>query len=361
MTLSSEQRVEKWVRKEIRDLSAYVVPDSSGMIKLDAMENPYSWPSELLDDWLQSMRTAELNRYPDPDALLLKGQLRHSLSVGAAHDILLGNGSDELIQMIAMAVAQPGRVIMAPEPSFVMYQMIAKFVGMEFQGVPLQSDFSLDLPAMLAAIEKYQPAVIFLAYPNNPTGNLFDDGDLQQIIKAADGLVVIDEAYFSFAQSTFMDRLADFPNMVVMRTLSKSGLAGLRLGILVGSPAWIEEFDKVRLPYNINILTQVSAAFALRHQQAFDEQAQLIRADRSKMYQALQSLDGVEVFPSQANFFLFRVESDRADEIFKSLKKKNILVKNLHKSGGLLTDCLRVTVGTEKENAAFLNALQEAL
>ena len=250
-TLRSPQ---DWIRPQIRALSAYHVPPATGMVKLDAMENPYRWPKEMIEQWLVQLHAVELNRYPDPTASQLLPDLRTVMSVPPNSTVILGNGSDELIQMLLMAMADPHHVVLAPTPSFVMYQLLASVVGMPFVGVPLNADFSLNRNAMLAAIAAQQPAVIFLAYPNNPTGNLFDTQTVHEIIQAAPGVVVVDEAYHAFAGASFMHALPQYPNLLVMRTLSKMGLAGLRLGMLAGSAAWLQEFDKVRFLYNINVL-----------------------------------------------------------------------------------------------------------
>ncbi|MCB1733859.1 MAG: histidinol-phosphate transaminase [Gammaproteobacteria bacterium] len=357
--------IEQWIRPEIRSLSAYHVPAPGDLIKLDAMENPYTWEPDLIEAWLETLRGVSVNRYPDPSSSQLKARLREAMAVPPGADILLGNGSDEIIQMIAMALAQPGRVVMAPEPSFVMYRMIATFVGMDYVGVPLNADFALDLDAMLTAIAEHRPAVIFLAYPNNPTGNLFPAEHIEAILNAADGLVVVDEAYAPFTDASFMSRLGtadgEFPNLVVMRTVSKMGLAGLRLGLLAGDPAWLNEFDKLRLPYNINVLTQVSADFALANADVFDRQTRAIRHERERMLSALRAMDGLTVFPSDANFILLRTPPDRATAVFMALKAAGLLIKNLSGVGGPLTDCLRVTVGRPEENDAFLAGLRGAL
>lgn len=356
-------KVTKWVRPEIRALSAYHVPNPQNLIKLDAMENPYPWPEAMVEDWLACLREVSLNRYPDPSPQDLKASLRQAMSVPEGMDILLGNGSDELIQMIALSLAQPRRVVLAPEPSFVMYSMVARFTGMDYVGVPLSSsksnDFSLDVNAMLAAIEQHQPAIVFLAYPNNPTGNLFDRDAMNAVIEASPGLVVVDEAYHAFAGDSFMDDLGRFDNLVVMRTVSKMGLAGLRLGLLAGPSAWLSEFDKTRLPYNINVLTQVSARFAFSHREVLDQQTQQICNDRESLMQALLSIEGITPFPSRANFILFRVAD--TDAVFAALKERGILVKNLNSVGGALMACLRVTVGTPEENRAFIQALKDVL
>lgn len=362
MTDPTQKKVTAWVRPEIRALSAYHVPDPGVLIKLDAMENPYGWPEPMVQDWLETLRTLPLNRYPDPSGRAVQDALRAAMAIPAVYDILLGNGSDELIQMILLAVAQPGRVVLAPEPAFVMYRMISTFVGMDYVGVPLNAtDFTLDMPALRDAIAKHQPAVLFLAYPNNPTGNLFDAEQIHELIRLSPGLVVVDEAYLPFAEASLIDALSEFDNLLILRTVSKLGLAGLRLGLLIGAPVWLSEIDKVRLPYNINVLTQASAAFALKHSAVLDEQAARIRVERERVYKALCSLPGLTVWPSRANFILLRAPTGRANAIFAELKQSGVLIKNLHGNGGVLSDCLRITVGTPEENNALLAGLRAAL
>lgn len=353
--------VEQIIRPEIAQLHAYAVPDASGFVKLDAMENPYAWDDATQKAWLSDIARAQINRYPEPDPAKLKARIKSIFDVPEGFDIILGNGSDELIQILALTIAKPGAVIMAPEPTFVMYRMIATFSGLRFVGVPLKSDFSLDVEAMLAAIKKDSPALIYLAYPNNPTGNLFDRAAIEKILQTSSGLIVLDEAYSAFASDTFMSDLPRYDNLLVMRTLSKMGLAGLRLGFLAGAPMWLSEFNKIRLPYNINVLTQFSVEFALKHKAVFDKQTQQIQRDRQWLITELQQIPGLEVYSSEANFVLFRSPSGEATRIFTALKNARILIKNLSPQGGLLRDCLRVTVGTPQENRAFITALNSIL
>lgn len=356
--MKDQEKITQWVRPEIQALSAYHVPDASGLIKLDAMENPYTWPEELRREWLELLHGVDVNRYPDPQATALKQRLMESMDIPDGAGLLLGNGSDELIMMLALTLAGPDRTVLSVAPGFVMYRMIATFAGMAYQGVPLRADdFSLDLPAVLAAIDRHQPAVIYLAYPNNPTGNLYSEDDVRQVIEAAPGLVVVDEAYAPFTDASFMGEVGRYSNLLVMRTLSKMGLAGLRLGYLAGPESWLAEIDKTRLPYNINVLTQVSAEFALRHEAVFDGQTRLIRQERARLFNALQDMPGIRAFPSEANFILVRMPPQRANEIHSALKSVGVLVKNLHGTHALLTDCLRITVGRPEENQAFLHAL----
>ena len=355
------QLIEHLIRPEIRALQAYHVPDAGDMIKLDAMENPYRWPPALIEEWLACLRQVSLNRYPEPSPQRLKEALRTAMAIPAECSILLGNGSDEIIQLLALALSAPGRSVLTPEPGFAMYRLIAAATAMRYVGVPLSADFNLDLPAMLTAIAQHQPALVFLAYPNNPTGNLFDRQAVQAIIEASPGLVIVDEAYHVFAGQSFMSELGHYPNLLIMRTVSKMGLAGLRLGLLAGNKAWLDELDKLRLPYNINVLTQASAEFALSHQAILEAQARQICHDREQLSAALQQCPGLVVYPSRANFILFRTPSGRADAIFAALKAAGVLIKNLHGTHSALHDCLRVTVGTPSENSAFLAALKNAL
>ena len=351
--------VEQVIRPEILRLSPYHVPSSSGMIKLDAMENPYSLPEGLQEEIAQLVTTISANRYPDSNSVSLKSSLRETMEIPMGMDIMLGNGSDEIIQIIASALARPGAVLMSVEPAFVMFRMIATYTNMEYIGVPLKADFSLDLDLMLDAITKHQPAVIFIAYPNNPTGNSFDVEAVSRIIESAPGVVVVDEAYHAFADSSFIDKLSEYPNLLLMRTLSKLGLAGLRLGFLTGRSEWLLQLEKVRLPYNVGVLTQEVTRKILQYPDVLQQQVDAIKAERIVMSKYLNVLDGVEAFPSDANFILFRVSE--ASQIFSALKQRNILIKNLDGAHPLLKNCLRVTIGTPDENKQFLQALQECI
>jgi histidinol-phosphate aminotransferase len=348
------------LREEILALQAYHVPEASGFVKLDAMENPYPLPPPLRARVAQLAANAPINRYPDAGAVALKARLRQAMNIPAGADLLLGNGSDEIIQMLTMGVARPDAVILGVEPSFVMFRMIAALVGVRFVGVPLRAgDFGLDRDAVLGAIREHRPALVFLAYPNNPTGNLFDRDALTRIIETAPGLVVIDEAYHVFAAESFLPLVTAHDNLLVMRTVSKLGLAGLRLGFAAGSAQWLQQFDKLRLPYNVNVLSQLVAETVLAEYEVLAEQAWAIREERGRLFEGLSALRGVTAFPSRANFILFRVSD--ATGVFERLKQRRILIKNLHGSHPLLAGCLRVTVGTPQENRTFLSALSDSL
>ena len=348
-------------RKEILGMTAYKVVDAKDFIKLDAMENPYTWSDQIKNEWLAEMKHCPINRYPDPEAKQLVDVLRETYHIDQKEGLLLGNGSDEIIQILLMALSARSTVLV-PSPEFVMYKQVALSLGLNYQSIPLKADdFSLDLPAMLQAIKTVSPAIIFLAYPNNPTGNLFAEEDIEVILKATDGLVVIDEAYAPFANASFLNKTEQFQNLLVMRTVSKLGLAGLRLGFLVGNNKVIEQLNKIRLPYNINSLTQLTAKFALNNHALFDQQTKQICRDRSIVLEQLNKLPQLKTYPSSANFILFKTAEKQATAIFNALKEQGILIKNLSPQGGVLADCLRVTIGKPDENEAFIQALSDIL
>jgi histidinol-phosphate aminotransferase len=345
------------VRPEILALKAYHVAPAEGMVKLDAMENPYALPENIRRGLAEVLARVALNRYPDPSAPKLRALIARKMGVPAGMEVMLGNGSDDLIQIVTLALAKPGAVMMYPGPTFVMYAMNATFFGLRAVAAGLREDFSLDAEAFIRAMGEHKPALVYIAYPNNPTGVLYSENDVLRIIEACPGLVVLDEAYHVFAQKTFMPHLARFANLVVMRTVSKLGLAGIRLGYLAARPQWVEQFNKVRQVYNVNVLTQAAATFMLERLDVLEEQAGRIRAERELLGKALRALPGVTVFPSQANFFLIRVPD--ADKTFQALKRQGVLVRNLNSPA--LEHCLRVTVGTPEENRILVNALREAL
>jgi len=348
-------RVAATIRAEIRALSAYPVAKAAGMVKLDAMENPYGLSTQARADIAAAAANVPVNRYPDGAGDAVKAVLRRSLGLPDTVGMILGNGSDELLQMLTVAVARPGAVVLAPDPSFVMYRLNALFANARFVAIPLRADFSLDTEAMLAAIAREQPALVWLAYPNNPTGNLFPAADVERILRAAPGLVAVDEAYYAFADATFLPRVLEFPNLVVVRTVSKIGMAGARLGYAAAHPAWIAEIEKVRPPYNVNALTQAVVPVLLEHEEVFAEQAATLCRERARVATALAALRRVTVFPTQANFVLIRVPE--AQHWFATLRDAGILVKNVSAMHPLLANCLRITIGTPAENDALLDAL----
>ena len=365
--------IQRRIRQDVKSMHAYAIQDSAGMVKLDAMENPHRLPLELQEALGKRLGALALNRYPDGRVNQLRQALATYAQMPDGCDIMLGNGSDELISLLAMAcdvavdpVTGKKPVILAPLPGFVMYAMSATLQGLDFVGVPLTADFALDEAAMLAAIAQSQPAIVYLAYPNNPTANLWDRGAMERVVAAAGrvgSLVVIDEAYQPFSSRTYLDAIRAEPeahtHVLLMRTLSKFGLAGVRLGYMMGPKALIAEVDKVRPPYNISVLNCECALFALEHQQVFAAQALEIRAQRAMLLGALQAMAGVKAWGSDANMVLVRVLD--AQKTFDGLKARGVLVKNVSKMHPLLAQCLRLTVGTADENTRLLGALQESI
>jgi histidinol-phosphate aminotransferase len=369
--------IARHIRHDVQGMHAYAIQDSQGMVKLDAMENPHRLPLELQAALGQRLGAAAINRYPDARIADLRRAVAEYARMPEGCALMLGNGSDELIALLAMvcdvapdpaAAAKP--VILAPAPGFVMYAMSAQLQGLDFVGVPLSADFELDTPAMLAAIAKHQPALVYLAYPNNPTANLWDAQAMDAIVAAAGqagSLVVVDEAYQPFSSRSYLDTIAADPqhyaHVLLLRTLSKFGLAGVRIGYLMGLSELIAQIDKVRPPYNISVLNAECALFALEHAEVFASQAEDIKAQRAFLLQAFSRMAGLEAFPSDANMILVRLEGEqsRASVVFEALKTQGILVKNVSKMHALLANCLRITVGTAAENKQLLAALQEIL
>ena len=360
MTVSSQ--LMRRIRQDVQSMHAYAIQDSVGMVKLDAMENPFRLPPELQKALGERLGALALNRYPDGRVNDLRRALAAHAGMPEGYDIMLGNGSDELISLLALACDVPGACVLAPVPGFVMYAMSAQLQGLDFHGVPLTVDFELDQAAMLDAIAAHKPSIVYLAYPNNPTGNLWSDESIEKIIiaqGAQGGLVVMDEAYQPFSSQTYLDRMVKHPHVLLMRTLSKFGLAGVRLGYMMGPKALIAEIDKVRPPYNISVLNYECGLFALSHADVFADQAKALRHQRDVLQRALAAFPGVQPFPSEANMILVRVAD--AAQTFDKLKAQGILVKNVSKLHPLLNNCLRLTVGTESENNQLLLALKDAL
>ncbi len=342
------------IRNDIKALTAYHVADSAGLIKLDAMENPFTLPDALRKSWAEQLAQVDINRYPDADMLELRGKIAARAGVEAGQ-VLIGNGSDEIIQILLMAT-NPGTCVV-PAPTFVMYDLISRWLKRPVATVPLDKDFSLNAERLLQVCAREKAEIVFLACPNNPTGNLWSEEAIRQVASNFNGLLIIDEAYGPFSERTHTHLIAD--NVMVLRTFSKLGWAGLRLGYLLGNANIISHLNKVRMPYNVNALTQASASFLLDHYTVFEQQAAEICAERERVMAALAEMEGIHVFPSQANFILIRVAD--AGAVFDGLKAAGILVKNMNDAGRLLAECLRITIGTTDENDAVLTAIREMM
>jgi histidinol-phosphate aminotransferase len=360
----------RFIRPDVQAMHAYAVQHSVGMVKLDAMENPFTLSPELQAKLGARLGAVEVNRYPGARIDDLKNALAKYVDLPAGLGLMLGNGSDELISLLSMACAVPNAKVVAPEPGFVMYGMSAQLQGLPYIGVPLKADFELDEAAMSAAIAQHEPAIVYIAYPNNPTANLWDADTIRRLItqvSAYGGLVVMDEAYQPFSSKSWLDEIRQHPaanaHVLLMRTLSKFGLAGIRLGYMIAPQALINEVDKLRPPYNVSVLNAECALFALEHTDVFAQQAAVIRTEREALFKALQQMAGVTPYASEANMMVLRFngEADAANRAFEVLKTHKVLVKNVSKMHPLLANCLRLTIGTPEENQQLLAALQAAL
>lgn len=364
----------RFIRPDVQSMHAYAVQPAAGYLKLDAMENPYTLPEPLQAELGRRLGAVAINRYPGPRIDDLKQALAAYVDLPAGYQLMLGNGSDELISLLAMACDVPGARILAPEPGFVMYAMGAQLQGLTFIGVPLTAAFELDEVAMRDAIAQHQPALVYLAYPNNPTANLWDANVMRRLIAQVSAygcLVVMDEAYQPFSSRTWLDEIRRDPvanaNVLLMRTLSKFGLAGIRLGYMIGPTALVSQVDKVRPPYNVSVLNAECALFALEHAEVFARQARELRDQRAWLQQQLSTVPGATPFPSEANMLLVRLSApgeaphDTASRVFNGLKARGVLVKNVSAMHPLLAGCLRLTVGTPVENQRLVAALTEAV
>jgi histidinol-phosphate aminotransferase len=341
------------IRPPVRKLTAYHVDETPVRVKLDAMENPFPLPLELRQEIGDVVRDSRINLYPDPSAK----ELREAIATLWGMDpdrMMLGNGSDELIQAIIIAFGGP---VVTPVPSFAMYEITARALSQKVVTAPLGKNFELDADLLIKKARAAKARVIFLACPNNPTGNRFANDHVRKVLDKTKAAVVIDEAYYSFSGKSWLPLIDEYPNMMVLRTLSKIGFAGLRIGVLTASREIVSELNKVRLPYNINMLSQRAAVTALAHSDAIDEQIELLISERERLYSELSRLPGVTAFPSETNFLLIRTGRD-ASKIHGALKKSGILVKNLNRPGPL-KNCLRVTVGTPEENGEFIAELKK--
>lgn len=350
-----EKIVNRVVRPDILAARVYSVTPPGPVIRLDANENPYPLPPRLREALQRDWQAVELNRYPDGTAALLRAKLREKLALPEAYDVLIGNGSDELIQMLATLVS-PTKIF-SVGPTFVMYKIWAELLRSRYIEAAAQPNFTLNLTVALEILKREQPQLTFIAYPNNPTGVLYSEDEVAELIRASPGLCVVDEAYCAFSETSFLPRLSEFPNLLLLRTFSKIGLAGLRLGYAIGHRAWLDQLNKTRSPYNVNALTQNAGLVVLEHQDLLNQQITTIISERQRMFCALSAQANLTVFASRANLLLLRVPN--AEHTFHTLKAAGILVKNLHGSHPLLSDCLRVTIGTPQENDRLLDTMNE--
>lgn len=353
------RKINSFLRSDIVSLVEYKISDSKNMVKLDAMENPFN--QDLSFNIADSFEnSANLNRYPDANCERLKAILRERNEIKNNYEIIIGNGSDELIQLICLAFLKPENIVMSPAPSFSMYKKISNTLNLKFEEVFLKDDFSLDTELMLEKIKEFNPAIIFLAFPNNPTGNLWSKNDIDLIINQANGLVVIDEAYGAFAEESFLSDIDKYENLVIMRTLSKIGLAGIRVGYLIGKSSLMRSINKLRLPFNINSISQRVSEIYVENETYVDEQVHKVSKYKKDLICEMKKINGIMVYDSSTNFILFKILNSAAKDVFNNLLSNNVLIKDVSAIKGL-ENCLRVTVGTENENKQFIQSLKNSI
>jgi histidinol-phosphate aminotransferase len=350
--------IRSLIKEEILAQKAYAVDHTTCPVKLDANENPLTMPGALREQFAARLASISLNRYPEAGSPGPAARFAKAFGVGK-EQVMLGNGSDELIQILCTAVARPGAEVMIPVPTFAMYRITAQNAGLKVAAVPLDGEFDLDLAAMQERIAAHPPALTFLAWPNNPTGNCFSRDRIAAILRESPGIVVVDEAYFHFSGQTFLPLLGRHENLIILRTLSKVGFAAMRVALLIGPPALVRELDKVRLPYNLNAMSQAAAGFYLDHEETFLKQAEEIRCRRGELFTAMKAIPGIRPRPADANFIFFDCDFD-ADRVYEHLMTRGILVRNFN-APGTMRNFMRVTVGTREENSRFIEALQDII
>ncbi len=344
------------IQSNVRSLKPYHVENIDCEIKLHANENPFSPSDELLDLLTESIKSFQLNRYPDPDSRNLKYSIAKRLNTDTSR-LVIGNGSDEIILLLLQVFCQEGDSIIFPDPTFAMYAIIAKGLGLKPVNIPLDDHWDFDAAELLKVAEENKSRIIFLSYPNNPTGNCFSENEVRKVVENFSGIVVVDEAYYDFARKSFVGKIEKHNNLVVLRSLSKIGLAGLRVGFGVADPLIIDQINKVRLPYNSNTVSQTMAEHLMTHFDPVQKQINSILEERTRLIGELEKFDSLTVYPSDSNFFLFRTEPS-ADKLFRYLIDNGVLVRNLS-SHPRLNNCLRITIGTRDENNRFLSKMAD--
>lgn len=361
MQTSDVESVLERIRPAVRQQKPYVVGGvEHPEVKLNQNESPFDLPADLKREIVEGFMEIPFNRYPSeqPDELARA----FAEYVGWMPDgVLVGNGSNELSYTLGLTMIERGTPVVLPRPMFALYTTVVRLYEGDLIEIPPRSDLSFDADAILRAVLDRDPALTVLATPNNPTGLAMTFDEVETIVEAADGFVVVDEAYVEFTdEPSALELLRRHPNVILLRTLSKAwGLAGLRLGFLLARPEVVAEIMKARLPFMVDRLAQSTALALLRRPELLTERAQLLKASRIELAASLESMDGVDVLPSQSNFVLFRTKVEPS-EMMNRLAEAGVLVRNM---GGYpeLKGLLRVNAGTEAENNAFRVALQNAL
>ena len=344
--------------EKVKNLKAYQVETVKEGIKLHANENPYSPSPELTKRILERLESLDLNRYPDPDCKNLKTVISARIKVNS-NQIVIGNGSDELIQNLMQVFCNEGDTIAFPGPTFAMYAIIAEGMGLKVETYPLNNNWEFEAKSLLKSLVASQARIVFISYPNNPTGNCFSRTEIQELVENFQGIVVLDEAYYDFSGLTFLEEMKDHNNLVILRSLSKIGLAGLRVGYGIFPSILADEINKIRMPYNSNSISQIAAEELLNNFSLVQNQIDSIKHERTRLIKELSKIESISTFPSDANFILFQT-TNNGEKVFKKLMEYGILIRNLG-THPMLSNCLRVTIGTKAENDQFLKLLIKAI
>lgn len=351
--------MREYLRKDLRSLKPYQPGEDDYTLKLDANESPFQVPLEIRAQLASELLNGNnYQHYPDSDANVLRDRLADYLKV-SRDNILIGNGSDELIQIVTSAFAGYGDAVLCPVPSFSMYSFYARVAGATPVEYYLDEKFRYDISEIKRAVEEYYPKILHICNPNNPSGSIMPVSDILSIARRFGGVVVVDEAYYEFYGESAVKYIEDYPNLVILRTFSKAmGMAGLRVGYLVCNKNLANEIYKVKPPYNVNSFSQRAAELVLEYRDVRKDRINEILNAREWLFQALVGLRGVEPYPSEANFILMKVKDSLA--VYKGLLKKGILVR--HYTGDeILDNHLRVTIGRMEDNKYFLHCLAEIL
>jgi histidinol-phosphate aminotransferase len=346
------------VCEKIKSLKAYHVETVENGIKLHANENPYPPSPELLKKILARFEKLNLNRYPDPDCKTLKEAISTRIGV-PTNQLVIGNGSDELIQNLMQVFCNEGDTVAFPDPTFAMYAITAKGMGLKVHTFPLNDNWDFKATPLIERLNASHARIVFISYPNNPTGNCFSRTEIQKLVENFEGIVVLDEAYYDFSGQSFLSQMKDHNNLVILRSLSKIGLAGLRVGYGIFPSTLVDEINKVRLPYNSNSISQIGATELMNNFETVQKQINSIKEERTRLLDELAKIKSITAFPSDANFILFKASHD-GESIYRNLIKNGVLVRNLG-AHPRLKNCMRVTIGTKAENDQFLNRLTKAI
>jgi histidinol-phosphate aminotransferase len=348
------------IRPEISGLSEYHLAQYPHSIKLNQNENPYELPLPIKQEILDRLASSRWSRYP---AFVPAEQidLLASFAGWVPEGTLLGNGSNDLLQLIFMAVLERGRTVVLSQPTFTLYKLLAQGLGADVREVMMRLDLSFDVEGIIQAARASKASLIVLCSPNNPTGTLMGERDVVRIIEQTEGLVVLDEAYVHFAPGSLRNLLKDTDRIVILQTFSKAmGAAGLRFGYALAPVALARELNKIKLPYTVNIFTLIAAEILMRRWAELKQWIALLVSERERVASAFAAFPGVKVYPSAANFLLVEFLVRPPKDLFEGLVNRGILVRDVS-SYPMLQRCLRISTGTPEENDALLQALKEVL